>query len=198
MTKETVSGREDPGGAAARPVRRVAVIGAECTGKTTLCQALAQQLPGVAFPEPLRLWVAQKGAPPSRPEQQTLIDMQCEAEAKGAQQAIALGMSWVLCDSAPLVTAVYSEVYYGDPGLYDLAFAHHAQCYEATLVCDTDLPWAADPGQRDGPAFRSNTHAVLLQRLEDHGLAYCMVRGHGPERARLAQDFLARVDSRHR
>jgi hypothetical protein len=37
-----------------------------------------------------------------------------------------------------------------------------------------------------------------LQRLQDHGLAYCIVRGQGPERARLAQDFLAGVDFGHR
>ena len=183
---------------AARPARRVAVIGAECTGKTTLCQTLSQQLPGVAFAEPLRLWVEEKCAPPGREEQRALLAMQQQAEAKAVQQASTLGLSWVLCDSAPLVTAVYSEIYYDDQGLYALALAHHAQSYEATLVCDADLPWEADPGQRDGPALRDTTPALLLQRLQDHGLAYCIVRGQGPERARLAQDFLAGVDFGHR
>ena len=49
---------------AARSVRCVAVIGAECTGKTSLCQTLSQRLPGIAFTEPLRLWVEEKGTPP--------------------------------------------------------------------------------------------------------------------------------------
>lgn len=183
---------------APRSVRRVAVIGAECTGKTSLCQTLSQWLPGIAFTEPLRLWVEEKGTPPGREQQRALLTMQQQAEAKAVQQAHTLGRSWVLCDSAPLLTAVYSEIYYDDQGLYELALAHHAQSYQATLVCNADLPWEADPGQRDGPALRDTTHALLLQRLEDHGLGYFVVRGQGPERARLAQDFLSGVDFAHR
>jgi len=189
-----------PGQAAhlARQVRRVAVIGAECTGKTSLCQTLSQRLPAMAFAEPLRLWVEEKGRAPEREEQRLLLGLQQQAEARAAQQAGTLGLAWVVCDSAPLVTAVYSEIYYDDQGLYELALAHHAQSYQATLVCDADLPWEADPGQRDGPALRDTTHALLLRRLQDHGLAYCIVRGQGPERARLAQDFLTGVDFGHR
>ncbi len=197
MTKAGARSLEKPPGAAHR-VRRVAVIGAECTGKTTLCQTLSRVLPGVAFEEPLRLWVDEKGSPPGRGAQRTLLGLQQQAEASAEQQAGSLGLSWVLCDSAPLVTAVYSEIYYDDQGLYELALAHHAQSYQATLVCDADLPWEADPGQRDGPALRDTTHALLLQRLQDHGLGYFIVQGQGPDRARLAQDFLAGVDFAHR
>lgn len=197
MTKAGARYSEKPPGAAHR-VRRVAVIGAECTGKTTLCQTLSRVLPGVAFEEPLRLWVDEKGSPPGRAAQHALLGLQQQAEASAEQQAGSLGLSWVLCDSAPLVTAVYSEIYYDDQGLYELALAHHAQSYQATLVCDADLPWEADPGQRDGPALRDTTHALLLQRLQDHGLGYFIVQGQGPDRARLAQDFLAGVDFAHR
>jgi nicotinamide riboside kinase len=152
----------------------------------------------VAFEEPLRLWVDEKGSPPGRAAQHALLGRQQQAEASAEQQAGSLGLSWVLCDSAPLVTAVYSEIYYDDQGLYELALAHHAQSYQATLVCDADLPWEADPGQRDGPALRETTHALLLQRLQDHGLGYFIVQGQGPDRARLAQYFLAGVDFAHR
>jgi len=189
-----------PGQAAhlARQVRRVAVIGAECTGKTSLCQTLSQRLPAMAFAEPLRLWVEEKGRAPEREEQRLLLGLQQQAEARAAQQAGTLGLPWVVCDSAPLVTAVYSEIYYDDQGLYELALAHHAQSYQATLVCDADLPWEADPGQRDGPALRDTTHRLLLQRLQDHGIGYLVVRGQGSQRARLAQDFLTGVDFGHR
>lgn len=184
--------------AAGRPVGRIAVIGAECTGKTSLCQSLSQQLPGITFAEPLRVWVEEKGAPPVRGEQGELLSRQQAAEAKAVRQAVALGLSWVLCDSAPLLTAVYSEIYYNDQGLYPRALAHHTQAYKATLVCDADLPWEADPGQRDGPALRDTTHRLLLERLQDGGIGYFLVRGHGPDRARFARDLLAGVDFDHR
>jgi len=35
---------------------RVALIGAECTGKTSLAMAMARELPGLWLPEILREW----------------------------------------------------------------------------------------------------------------------------------------------
>ena len=45
--------------------RLICLIGAECTGKTTLAQALAQQMAGLWVPEYLRQFTqATRSAPP--------------------------------------------------------------------------------------------------------------------------------------
>ena len=44
---------------------RIAVIGAECTGKSSLCEALAERLPGLWVPEALREFCDRR--PGSRP-----------------------------------------------------------------------------------------------------------------------------------
>lgn len=167
-------------------IYRVAVVGAECTGKTQLCLALSQALLGVTFTEPLRAFVEQKGQAPQAHQQKPLIESQIEQEQKVLKQAQALKRSWVLCDSAPLMTAAYSEVYYQDSGLWALAKQHHLH-YDFTLWCMPDLPWQADQGQRDGVFYREQVHLALKKHMPSNAF---QVKGKGHKRAQGAQDFL--------
>ena len=148
---------------------RIAVVGAECTGKSQLCEQLAARLPGITFEEPLRRWVRERGAPPVAHEQAQLVQWQQQAEANACKQAAHQGLRVVLCDSAPLVTAVYSDLYYQDRSLYAPAYQHHLS-YDLTLWCQPDIPWQADPGMRDGDTYRQQTHQLLSKALAQHQL----------------------------
>jgi nicotinamide riboside kinase len=146
---------------------KVAVIGAESTGKTTLCQLLAAGLDGLHFEEPLRQWVARKGRPPKQGEQLEIVEAQQQQELLGMQQAIAFEKQWLFCDSAPLVTAAYSRYYFNDASLDNLASSHHQTNYAATLFClPQGLDWVAEPGQRDSPKAREAVHQILLELVK--------------------------------
>ena len=179
-------------------VSRVAVIGAESTGKTWLCNALAQWLDGTSFEEPLRLWVGQYGRTPQADEQREILRNQRHAEDQALMAAHRAGKGWVFCDSAPLVTAVYSQFYFQDHSLVAEAVAHHRQVYSHTLLCGNDLGWQEDPGMRDGPQAQAHVQERLMRVLSDHALPYFPVKGRGEVRARLAAQFLAGVDFVHR
>ncbi len=146
---------------------KVAVIGAESTGKTTLCQLLAAGLDGLHFEEPLRQWVARKGRPPRQDEQLEIVEAQQQQELLGMQQAIAFEKRWLFCDSAPFVTAAYSRYYFKDASLDNLASSHHQANYAATLFClPQGLDWVAEPGQRDSPKAREVVHQILLELVK--------------------------------
>ena len=146
---------------------KVAVIGAESTGKTTLCQLLAAGLDGLHFEEPLRQWVARKGRPPRQDEQLEIVEAQQQQELLGMQQAIAFEKRWLFCDSAPFVTAAYSRYYFNDASLDNLASSHHQANYAATLFClPQGLDWVAEPGQRDSPKARVAVHQILLELVK--------------------------------
>jgi nicotinamide riboside kinase len=169
---------------------RVAVIGAECTGKTTLCQALAQDAAGIWIPELLREFVETSGRVPSPSEQPLLIEEQVRREHKALAEAARRGATRVLIDSTPLVTALYSAMYYEDRTLLALASAHQRR-YDITLVTATDLPWEADGIQRDGPAARERFHALLTHWLVAENIAHALIEGNGAARlaaARMALD----------
>jgi nicotinamide riboside kinase len=165
-----------------RPLR-VAVLGAESTGKSWLTQALAGVLRarGQAVHtvnEVLRLWCDRAGRTPQRHEQMAIAEQQAQAAHPTGQPA---PDTWLLSDTTPLMTAVYSQLLFDDESLYPMALAHQA-LYDITLVTGLDLPWVADGLQRDGPQVRGPVDTLVRQALERSSMAYRVVYGQGPRR----------------
>lgn len=157
----------------------IAVIGGESTGKTSLVHALARELPGVTVPETLRDWVTRHGRAPSAAEQSEVMRTHRQAEA--AVLAQPSPPQWVLSDSGPLMTAVYSILYYGDHSL--VAEATRLSHDLALVVwCGADIPWVPDGEQRDGPHMRQAAQDVIGEMLGAYGLPYVHVRGSVAER----------------
>ncbi len=162
---------------------RVAVVGAESTGKSWLTQAMASVLRarGQAVhtvDEVLREWCDRAGRTPHRHEQMAIAQQQAVAAHTLAQQA---PDTWLLSDTTPLMTAVYSHLLFDDESLYPMALAHQA-LYDITLVTGLDLPWVADGLQRDGPQVRGPVDTLVRQAMECSGMAYRVVYGQGPRR----------------
>lgn len=170
------------------PVMAIAVVGAECTGKTSLCRALAQARSGLWVPEYLREFVNSERRPPMPHEQPHVIDEQIAREARALQAATQAGRPLVALDSTPLATALYSRLYFGDDSLLELA-VERQRSYSVTLVADTDLPWEPDGVQRDGPQIRAQFHAMLLDLLQQQRLPFTLVQGQ--DDARLAAALVA-------
>jgi nicotinamide riboside kinase len=161
--------------------RCIAVVGAECVGKTTLCQQLARELPGNWLPEYLREFCDRLGRTPRPDEQLDILRTQIRLEAQAQQQAAADGAGWVLCDSAPIITAIYSRILFGDSSLIEPALQHHRH-YQATLLLLPDLPWVADGFLRDGAHVRARCHDELTQQLQMAGIAAHPIEGSGEAR----------------
>ena len=107
-------------------VRRIAIIGAECVGKTELARQLAALLPGLWVPEYLREFCDRLRRTPLPHEQAHILGEQRRREDDAVAAAREQRLGWVLADSSPLVTAVYSELLFDDRALYAPAAEHHA------------------------------------------------------------------------
>ncbi|KQP23576.1 hypothetical protein ASF43_01375 [Pseudorhodoferax sp. Leaf267] len=165
---------------------RIALLGAESSGKTALSQALAQSLRGqgrtvALVPEVLREWCAQAGRTP-QPHEQMGIAQEQAARVAQAEQANPTP-DFVIADTTPLMIAVYSDLLFGDRTLYGFALAHQ-RSYARTLVMGLDLPWVADGLQRDGPHVQAPVDALVRAALDGAGLPYQTV--YGKSMARLA------------
>lgn len=161
-------------------VKRIALLGAERTGKTQLAGALATALAAqgqaaAVVPEFLHEWCERHGRMPGRRELPAMAQEQ-------ARRVLAAGHAGVvIADTTPLTTAVYSQWRFGDASLYDFAFAHQ-QRYDLTLLTGLDLPWTAGNLQRGGPQAREPVDALLRSALARAGMAYQVVYGLGPQR----------------
>jgi len=173
----------------ARPTLGIAVIGAECTGKTTLCRALADLRGGLWVPEYLREFVDASGRAPHAHEQAQVTAEQIAREAHARRRALDRDQPLLAFDSTPLATALYSQLYFDDGSLLDAA-TRHQRGYGLTLVADIDLPWEPDGAQRDGPVMRARFHALLLDWLGSTALPFVLLRGSADARMRAALDAI--------
>ncbi len=173
------------------PALRIAIVGAESTGKTRLAAALAPRLAAdtglrVAWvPETLREWCAQVGRTPQAHEQGAILRRQHERiEAAAAAHDV------VVCDTTGLMTAVYSDYVFGDRGLHERAVQLQRRM-DLSLLTALDLPWEPDGLQRDGPQVREPVDALLRELLIGQRLPWALVSGQGPARLESAVDAVA-------
>ncbi|RPE72811.1 nicotinamide riboside kinase [Tibeticola sediminis] len=168
--------------------QRIAVLGAESTGKTALTVALADALrarglEAVVVPEYLREWCDRAGRTPEPQEQRDIAREQ-------ARRVLAVrDADFVIADTTPLMTAVYSERLFGDRSLHPFALAHQRQ-YDLTLLTGLDLPWVPDGIQRDGPHVREPVDTLLRTALHQSGQPWQVIYGHGVARLQRALDAL--------
>ena len=130
-------------------VRRVAIIGAECVGKTELAQQLARSLPGVWIPEYLREFCDRVQRTPLPPEQAVILAEQRRREVEAIARARAQQLDWVLADSAPLVTAAYSELLFEDRSLHGPAVREAFHSLLMQHLQEAGLPFALIAGSGD-------------------------------------------------
>lgn len=170
---------------------RIAILGAESTGKSTLAPALSAALAEATglrcthVPEWLRTWCDRHGRTPGAEEQLSI------AEAQQAHiEAAARDHDLVVCDTTSLMTAAYSRLLFGDRSLDALAAEHH-RTVDITLLTALDLPWVADGLQRDGPHVRTQVDAQVRELLLSQGTGWSLVAGAGPQRLQSALDAVA-------
>ena len=159
---------------------RIALLGAESTGKTTLGRELAahfgaQGLRVELVPELLRQWCAREGREP-RPEEAEAIAREQESRVDEA----AARNDIVVADTSALVVAVYGGLIFPDSELYRFAIDRLRAC-DRVLLTGLDLPWVPD-GLHRSQDSRDAVDAQLRGILGREAITYRVVYGRGPQR----------------
>jgi len=159
----------------------ICILGAESTGKTTLAQALAHHFDCPWVPEYLRQFCQHHGRTPTLAEQALVLERQRSAELEAQARAGQQGAGLVFCDTAPLLTAIYSELVFGDTSLHAKARTLHLN-YALTLLLAPDIAWIADGLQRDGEHVRTPVTRMIAQELARLPMPVVRISGQGPQR----------------
>ena len=176
----------------ASSVLRIAIVGAESTGKSELAHALADALArefglrALVVDEYLREWCDQQRRTPRADEQMGIAQEHARRIDAAATQP---GVDLLLCDTTPLMVAVYSDLLFDDRSI-DVVARDAQGRMELTLLTALDLPWVADGLMRDGPHVRAPVDERVRARLGEWGAAWCLVSGSGPARVACALDAL--------
>jgi len=162
----------------AEHLKRVCLLGAESTGKTTLARALAEAYGTVWNPEYGRPYT-ELGRDPEAPwtsaEFTHIARIQCWYEDCLAGSARAV----LFCDTDAFTTALFHEVYLGEPThAFDELVVRR---YDQFLVCGLDVPWRHD-GIREFEEQRLWMHERYLERARTSGKPWLLLEGSLQER----------------
>ncbi|XRD75117.1 AAA family ATPase [Dyella marensis] len=151
-------------------VRRVAILGGESTGKSTLAAQLANALGTVHAAEYGReLWEHKQG-------RLVADDMLPIARTQVAreEQLAPTAQRFLLCDTTPLTTLLYAQAMFGHACAELEALAQRP--YDEVLLCAPDVPFIQDGTRRD-EAFRAWQHRWYLRELAARGVRYRLLTG---------------------
>jgi HTH-type transcriptional repressor of NAD biosynthesis genes len=162
-------------------VRRVAILGAESVGKTTLARCLADQFDTVWVPEYGRAYCEGLDA-----SMLSLPDFEAIAwgQATWEDEAAAKANRVLICDTDLHTTCTWSDLIAGARPRW-LTAAARARRYDLVLLLDGDVPWMDDGTRVLGPRRREHT-AQLRAELEAARRDFVLVSGNYRQRLALA------------
>ncbi|MES2179964.1 MAG: ATP-binding protein [Gemmatimonadota bacterium] len=173
------------------PLRRVCVIGPECTGKTTLAQQLAELADTECVFEAARAYAERVRRPLTESDVEPIArEHMAEANA-AARRARARQRPTMVLDTDLMSTVVYARHYYGTAPdwLEREAIVRRAHVY---LLCAVDLPWEPD-GIRDRPTQREGMFELFRDELVMRGAEYVIIQGSGDARLTAAASVLEEI-----
>lgn len=160
---------------------RIAIFGAESTGKTALAAALAARFGEPWSPEFVReFWDAHGGIITAAD-----LDAIARGQIAGEDAATARAQRAVFHDTELLTCVLWDHLLF--PGACPPWVRAEAEArtrgVALWLLCETDLPWLPDP-QRCYPdaAGRAMCRRRWREALETRGLPFADITGTGPQR----------------
>lgn len=170
---------------------RVAFVGPECTGKTTLSKTLAEDFQTKWVPEFMRTYLQKKWD--EKRETCTWDDLepialgQISSENKLIQEANKI----IFCDTNLLELMIYSYIYYGkcSTEIEKYALENH---YDVVFLTDIDVPWQADD-LRDKPNEREFMFTQFKQMLDKQNIKYVIITGDLEKRLKTIKEVVNKI-----
>ena len=145
-------------------MKRIAIVGPESSGKTTLANALGERLHAVVVEEHARAYLDANG--PEYTEDDLLRIARGQVLSEERAEAHRPGL--LICDTDIITIRIWSEEKYGrcDPWINEQS---ERRAYDLWLLCSPEgIAWEPDP-LRENPHGRDRlfkAYAQLLHRLE--------------------------------
>lgn len=150
---------------------KIAIVGPESTGKSTISEQLAKHYQTVWVPEFARSYCQNLTEPCTLQDEINMFEGQLELESKIAIQADQI----LICDTTILTVKIWSDHIFGStPQVVIDKLPHHP--YDLYLLMDIDLPWEEDP-LRDFPDLREHFLDIWHVELKSLNANYNLITG---------------------
>lgn len=184
---------ESPRGSAARLPKsgplRVVLTGAECTGKTSLCNALSGQFGWPVVPEAARVHAGRVGRSLTRYDLDRVVREHVLAERLAVASARSRNEPVLLLDTDLVSALAYAEHYHAASPrwLRDVSRRRSADLY---LLCQPDFLFEPEENQRGSSADRLAVQDLIRAHLIAQGLPWTRISGPALERIGQAEEAI--------
>ena len=155
---------------------KIAVVGPESTGKSTMSAFLAGHYRTVWVPEYAREYCEKLTEPPTWQDEINMFYGQLELE----QEYLPKANKILICDTTFITVKIWSDQMFGHSP-QEVLDELPKRSYDLYLLLDIDLPWEDDP-LRDFPNMREHFMEVWHRELQDLKANYITISGTGQDR----------------
>ncbi|CAM4263681.1 nicotinamide-nucleotide adenylyltransferase, NadR type [Pedobacter westerhofensis] len=153
-------------------IRKIAIVGPESTGKSTLTKLLAKHYDTLWVAEFARYYCAALTEPCTMQDEINMFHGQVALE----ESVLAMAeKDFIFCDTTFLTVKIWSDEMLGESPQIVLD-ALTERTYDLYLLLDIDLPWEEDP-LRDFPHMREHFMSIWYKELQNLGANYVLVGG---------------------
>jgi NadR type nicotinamide-nucleotide adenylyltransferase len=168
-------------------VKKVAVIGPECTGKSELSQFLAGHFKTEWVPEYARGFIDHLVRPYEEHDLLTIAHGQIRLEDEYARDSNQV----LFCDTNLYVIKVWSEVKFGSCAP-DILREIATRPYDLYLLTYVDVPWEDDP-LREHPTRREELYQRYLNEMKNQAVPFVEIKGEREQRRQTALDAVQKI-----
>ena len=159
-------------------VKRIAIIGPESTGKSTLTKNLSEYFNSDFIEEYGREYTEIHGTSNLRKKDFQKISVKQYLNAFSFRSN---PTKLLFCDTEALTTKIFAEMYIGKKNIPLLEYFINKQKFDLWLLLDIDIPWV-DDGTRDFPNERKNHLNKLIEELNNRKINYVLISGNFEDR----------------
>jgi NadR type nicotinamide-nucleotide adenylyltransferase len=169
------------------PIKKVAIIGPECTGKSDLSKFLAEQFKTAWVPEYARPFIERLRRPYQQNDLITIAHGQLRLEDEWERDANQV----LICDTNLYVIKVWSEFKYGNCEK-EILEQIATRKYDLYLLTYIDIPWEADP-QREHPHQREQLYLHYLTEMKNQRVPFVEIKGEREQRRKSAVEAIEKL-----
>jgi len=163
-----------------KPVKKVVVLGPECTGKSELSAFLAEHFKTAWVPEYARGYIDNLVRPYQESDLLTIAHGQLRLEDEWPRSSGDI----LICDTNLYVIKIWSEFKYGRCAKEILDHIV-TRTYDLYLLTYVDIPWQNDP-QREHPDKREELYQIYLKEMRSQNTPFIEIRGEREQRRQTA------------
>lgn len=168
-------------------IKKVAIIGPECTGKSDLSAYLAEKFKTGWVPEYARGYIDNLVRPYELHDLITIAHGQLRLEDSYARTANKV----LFCDTNLYVIKVWSEFKFGECPA-EITASLVSRQYDLYLLTYVDIPWEEDP-QREHPHKRDELYEIYVREMKAQSVPFVEIRGERELRRKSAVEAVTKL-----